>query len=133
MTDESNFLDEIQKQGEQEIDEKTQAKINEPLTSEKRIIPLEHFIQDVVEKLENNTIDPYMPSTLFNKEVYENLSEADEGRADMAARNICAMLMQVKNLWDLNHERSTAMVDIIQSIKLSKARVEEEIGDVFII
>jgi len=127
------YIKQIKKHQKKVVDQKTQEELNRPKTSRNRIFEHEDFIEEIIKKLENNEIDPYAPRSLLNLEVYNKLSEQDEGRVDLAARNICSILHSVQDLWVQDHSRSTVMVDLIQTIKASKERVENELGDVFII
>ena len=127
------YFKQIKKHQKKEIKPQVQEMLNTPLKSEKRIFEQKDFLKDLISKIENKTIDPYTPKTLLNLEKYEKLSEIEAGRVDIVNRNLCLIVSQIHDLWEQDHKESTIIVDLIESLKITKNNIENELGKVFLI
>jgi hypothetical protein len=91
------------------------------------------FLNDVVSKIEKKSIDLYKPSSLLNNEVYDKLSGENQAKADMDAFNMLSTIREIHNLWKLGHRESYQIQYLVRKIRLTKERLEEVGGDIFII
>src|SRR3989339_738523 len=83
--------------------------------------------------------DYVVPKDLVNNppidpdEVNDELSPEGKTKVEFEAANLLAKIRQIKSLYDGGFERSYQLENLIRSVRLSKERIEEIIGDVFII
>jgi hypothetical protein len=116
------------------VDDKTQRRLNSPLRKGSGLHNKQaDFMTKLIEKLDNEQIDPLHPATLFNYAVYDKLSEEDQDKTDLSAVNLMGIVKQIKVLWDLNHEQSFQLQNLVDTVFAMKSKFEEEYGDVFII
>lgn len=91
------------------------------------------FLQKVVKKVEQGEIHLFTPSSLLNSTVYEVLPQAQKAKADFDILTLLNKIRSIKQLWD-NGERNTyQIINLTRSLRLSKERLEQSAGDVFII
>lgn len=91
----------------------------------------EAFIRDVVAKFESGEIQPHGPSSLLNTAVYDALDDAKKGKADQNALILLGRLRDIVALWKANPSPTFQLKNQIGSIRLTKERLEGELGDVF--
>ncbi|KKP37042.1 MAG: hypothetical protein UR27_C0010G0064 [Candidatus Peregrinibacteria bacterium GW2011_GWA2_33_10] len=91
------------------------------------------FLKHILKLIEDKTIDLMTPSTLYNDKVYDELSPEGKTKVEFEAANLLAKIRQIKSLYDGGFERSYQLENLIRSVRLSKERIEEIRGDVFII
>lgn len=121
-TDDAPIADDVQKE------------LNEPLADPTGLDPAdEAFLNDVVAKFDDGTIKPLEPSSLLNAKVYENLESEKQGKADQNALNMLTTLRNIYDLWKANPTPTFQIQNRIHQIRLTKERLEGELGDVFII
>lgn len=109
-----------------------QSMLNQPLVDPAGFDPAdEAFIRDVVAKFESGEIQPYGPSSLLNMAVYDALDDAKKGKADQNALILLGRLRDIVALWKANPAPTFQLKNQIHSIRLTKERLEGELGDVF--
>lgn len=116
------------------IADDVQEELNKPLTDPTGLDPEdEAFLKDVVAKFDKEQIKPYEPSSLLNMAVYEKLDEMKQGKADQNALNMLTTLRSIYSLWKADPNPTFQIQNQIHQIRLTKERLEEELGDVFIV
>jgi hypothetical protein len=115
------------------LDPKVQKKLNQPLSQEALAKEHEDFLDMLIGKLERKELDPYNPSTLFNKPVCDKLSEEEMEKADMTAINLMGVIRQIQQLWNLDHKASFQMQNLVEKVWQMKSKFEEQHGDVYVI
>ena len=93
----------------------------------------EDFLKDLIKKLEDKTIDPHNINTLYNKPVYEKLSEEEMEQTDVVSFNIISIIRQIEQLWALEQKATFQIQNLVETVFQMKSRFEKEHGDVFII
>ena len=91
------------------------------------------FLRKLMELIDAGTIDLYKPATLINQEVYGKLTEEKQGKVDLEAMNLLSAIRDIKDLTENKLDDSFQMKNLIERVKNTKERLEEEGGDLFII
>lgn len=118
----------------QGIDENVQSMINQPQADPTGVDQADKDFMELVMKLiKDGTIDLYRPETLMNKEVYDRLDEMAKGKADTNAVPLLGELRNIKKLYELGDTDSYQIQNLIRRVRLTKERLEDECGDVYII
>ena len=91
----------------------------------------EAFIYDVVAKFDSGEIKPHSPSSLLNEDVYEAMDDTRKGKADQNAFNILSRLRSIYDQWKANPVPTLQIQNEIHFIRLTKERLESELGDVY--
>jgi hypothetical protein len=116
------------------IDKNVQQMINQPQPDPTGINDEDiEFIKRVMELINNETIDLYRPETLMNREVYDKLDEMTKGKADVNAVPLLGEIRQIKKLYEMGDKESFQVQNLIHRVRMTKERLEEECGDVYII
>ena len=109
-------------------------KQNKNQVSKERIIKYKDFIDDLISKLQTGKINPLKPKTIVDKEIYDTLDEMDQGKVDIALRNIAMILMQLEDLKIAGEIKTKATMDLVEMLKMNVDRVETNLGkNIFII
>jgi len=117
-----------------QIDEKTQSMINTPMVDDTGVDEKDQaFIQNVLKLINEKTIDLYNPETLMNKPVYDKLDFKAQGTADFNAVSLLASLRQIKKLYEQGFAQSYQIQNLIHQCRVTKERLEQECGDIYII
>lgn len=109
-----------------------QSMLNQPLSGAAMSEEDQAFLNLILGKIEDKTINLYSPSSLLNNPVYDALSEMEKGKAD---QNAMILLTRIRELYDLTRvskEPSYQLSNMVDSLRLIKNRMEEH-GDLFII
>ncbi len=115
-------------------DPKTQKALNKPLGDTTGFnAGHEDFLKDLIKKLEDKTINPHNINTLYNKPVYEKLSEEEMEATDIASFNIISIIRQIEQLWALEHKATFQIQNLVETVFQMKSKFEKKHGDVFII
>ncbi|MHA1574862.1 MAG: hypothetical protein ACTSXL_01805 [Alphaproteobacteria bacterium] len=126
--------DVIQKYQGHIVDTKTQQKLNQPLKDETGFNEgHEDFLKMLIKKLGSNEINPHSIQTLYNKDVYEKLSDEEKESADMTAMNIMGIVRQIEQLWKLEKKPTFQIQNLVETVFNMKSKFEEKYGDVYII
>ncbi len=115
------------------LDPKVQQKLNQPLSADKLAKDHEEFLDMLIGKLERKEIDPVNASTLYNRPVYDKLSESEQEKADLTAINLMGVIRQIERLWNLEHSKSFQIQNLVETVWQMKSKFEELHGDVYII
>ncbi len=114
------------------IDE--QKKLSQPLP---KLLGLsaedEAFLNMVVAKIDTKEIDLLRPSSLLNQPVYNALTQLQQGKADYDSVNLLSTLRTIYGLWKTNPTATYQIENMVHSVRLTKERLEEISGDVYII
>lgn len=111
-----------------------QAMLNTPVAHSTGIDPKdEQFLQMLVGKIEAGEIKLLLPSSLLNLPVYDKLDEMAKGKADVNAYNLLSTIREIYNLWKLGHKETFQIANLVHQIRVTKERLEEISGDIYII
>ncbi len=115
-------------------DKKTQEELNKPLSDPSGNSAEEkEFLEMVISFVKEGKIDLFKPGSLLNSDYYNTLSEEKQGQADLEATNLLASLREIKDLYDAGYQETFQMQNLVQRVKNTKERLEDEGGDLFII
>jgi hypothetical protein len=128
----NNISDETQ-QKEVYKDEKTQQELNTPLAGSGVVQKNQEFLDLVLKLIKDGKIDLYKPETLINHEVYDKLDEAKQGKVDLEAMNLLSAVREIKGLYDAEYQDTYQMQNLVDRVRNTKERLEEEGGNLFII
>ena len=116
------------------ISPEAQKRINQPLTNPKGLSPEDQaFLNDVVAKVENKTINLLSPSSLINQKVYEKLTPDNQGKVDFDAMNLASTLRDIYGLWKMYQMPTFQIENLVHQVRLMKERLEDIEGDVYVI
>lgn len=117
-----------------EISPEAQQALNQPLKHQGDIDEKDRqFLKMLIEKIEKGTINLYQPSSLINTTVYSNLTEEAQGIADYDAFNLLTTIREIYRLWQQGHHETFQIENLVHRIRLTKERLEELGGDIYII
>jgi hypothetical protein len=116
------------------VDTQTQQTLNKPLEDKTGFNEgHEDFLKDLIKKLEDKVLDTHDINTLYNKPVYEELSEEKMEATDVASFNIMSIIRQIEQLWNLEHKATFQIQNLVETVFQMKSKLEEKHGDVLII
>lgn len=116
------------------IPDDTQAMLNKPADVDHEFEPEDDaFLKDIIAKFDSGSINRHSPSSLLNEKMYENLEQPQQARADQNALTILARLREIYDWWQLHPEPSFQIKNQLHAIRLTKEKLEEELGDIYII
>lgn len=114
------------------ITPEVQSMLNQPLAGGSMSQEDQDFLNLILGKIEDKSINLYSPSSLLNNAVYEALPEMEQGKADQNAVILLTRIREIYNLTQISKEPSYQLVNMVDSLRLIKNRLEEH-GDLFII
>ncbi|MBU1445751.1 hypothetical protein KKD70_00625 [Patescibacteria group bacterium] len=116
------------------IDTNVQHMINKPQADPTGVEDKDaNFMKLVVGYINEGKIDLHTPATLMNRPVYDKLDEKAQGKADFNAIALLNDLHQMKKLYDSGDHTSFQIQNLVQRVRLTKERLENECGDIYII
>ncbi len=115
------------------IDPNVQQKLNQPLSQEALAKEHAEFLDTLIGKLERKELDPFNPSTLYNRPVHDKLTEEEKEKADLTAINLMGVIRQIEQLWKLDRAKSVQIQNLVETVWQMKSKFEELHGDVYII
>lgn len=116
------------------IDQETQNMLNNPLAHPQGLDTADQaFLVILMKKIDDGEINLYKPETLMNMAVYEKLDEQSQGKADFDAVNLLGTIREIRKLWNLGNRDSYQIENLTHQIRLTKERLEELGGDIYII
>ena len=117
------------------IDEATQRNLNTPLQDSTGRLDGkdQEFLNLIISLIDDKKIDLYQPSTLINNAVYDKLDEQEQGKVDLEAMNMLTAIREIKGLYDNGYKETFQMENIVHRLRITKERLEQVSGDVFII
>jgi hypothetical protein len=92
----------------------------------------EAFLNLLMAKVEDKTINLYSPSSLLNTPVYDALPTEAKGLADQNAFLLLTKVREIYNLMQISREPTYQVKNLVDSLFQTKKRLEEH-GDIFII
>ncbi|MBI2638184.1 hypothetical protein HYW83_01200 [Candidatus Peregrinibacteria bacterium] len=117
-----------------QIDPQTQKRLNDPLAKPAGISQEDQsFLDLVVAKVEKGEINLMQPSSLINKKVYDELGPDKQGKVDFDAVNLLTTLRNIYDLWKIYHQPTFQIENLVRQVRLTKERLEEISGDVYVI
>lgn len=117
-----------------QIDPETQKKLNQPLVKSNGLSPEDQtFLNTVTSKVEKGEINLMQPETLINHSVYDNLPQEKQGQVDFDAVNLASTLRNIYDLWKANPNPTFQIENMVNQVRLTKERLEEISGDVYVI
>lgn len=117
-----------------QLDPAVQKRLNEPLANPAGFTPEnQQFLNLVLEKTESGKINLMQPSTLINNTLYDTLAPEKRGKVDFDAVNLATILRNIVNLWKYNPSPTYQMENLVAQVRLTKERLEEISGDVYVI
>ena len=124
----------IKKYKDHKVDDKTQQQLNKPLKDETGFNEgHEEFLKMLIEKLETGELNAHSPATLYNREIYKELSEEEQEKTDLTAINLMSLIRQIETLWKLDQSASFQIQNLVEGVFQMKSKFEEQHGDVYII
>lgn len=116
------------------MDPAVQAQLNKPLVDPNGVSKDDKiFLEMVIKLINEGKINLYNPETLVNKQIYTTLTPEIQAKVDLEAFNLLTALRDIKGLYDTGNSETYQMQNLVQRVRLSKERLEEEGGDLFII
>ena len=117
-----------------DVDAETQQRLNQPLASNSAFDPADdNFLKAVVSLVEEAKINLYSPSSLLNEPMYRTLTEEQRGKVDLEAFNLLTTLRNIYNLWKVENKATYQLQNLVHQVRLTKERLENISGDVFIV
>jgi len=124
----------IEKYKNHVVDPKTQQKLNEPAEDKTGFNEgHEDFIKILMGKLDDETLNPHTPDSLYNHEVYDKLEESEQDATGLTAVNILSLVRQLQQLRQMDEKPTFQIQHLVEQIWQMKSVFEEKHGDVFII
>ncbi len=116
-------------------DDATQRSLNTPLQDSTGSLDGkdQEFLNLVISLIDDKKIDLYQPSTLINSGIYDKLDDLAKGNVDLESINMLAGIREMKGLYDNGFQDTYQMANLVHRLRLTKERLEETAGDVFII
>ena len=115
------------------IDPAVQSMINQPLKDQSGFSPEDQtLLNQLMQKVEDGSINLYQPSSLLNVAVYDTLSPEMKGKADQNAVILLGEIREIVNLMKISQEPTYQVKSLVQSLNTAKSRLEEA-GNIFII
>lgn len=116
---------------------KIQAMLNKPVKIQPKLYKPDprdkEFLKEVMVKVESGEIKLFTPASLLNNEVYERLPSNLKAKADYDILTLLSKIRQVKKLWDIGEKDSYQILNLANSLRVTKEALESSQGDVFII
>lgn len=108
--------------------------LNTPLKDSRGIDPKEkEFLEKLVSLINEGKINLFKADTIINSEIYNKLSEDKQGKTDLEALNLLAAIREIKGLYDAGFADTYQMENLVERLRVTKERLEEAGGDLFII
>lgn len=116
------------------MDPKIQSELNIPLKLGSVIDPKDQkFLETLMSLIADGKIDLYKPDSLTNTGVYEKLDHSSKGKVDIEAVNMLSAIRNIKDLHDAGYGDTYQIQNLVYRLRISKERLEEIGGDLFII
>jgi hypothetical protein len=117
-----------------ELSPQAQDKLNKPLSLEGGLEQKDRdFLTMIEDKISKGEIQLFKPGTLLNTPVYENLDEPSQAKAELDAYNMLSTIREMHKLWTAGHQESYQLSNLVHKIRITKERLEEIGGDIYII
>lgn len=91
------------------------------------------FLKEIIARVEDGTVKLFTPSSLLNDEVYQRLSPELRAKADYDILLLLHKIRQIKQLYDQGARDSYQILNLVNSLRLTKESLESQQGDIFVI
>lgn len=120
--------------GQIQIDPEIQKKLNEPLVNPKGLSSEDQaFLNAVIAKVDSGEIKLLSPDSIINHKVYDQLPPEHQGKVDFDAVNLTTTLRNIYELWKVYQTPTFQIENLVRQVRLTKERLEEISGDIYII
>jgi len=127
-------MQEFLNQSHLETSKETQETLNKPLVSPEEISKEdEKFLEMVIKMIGDGRIDLYKTSSLMNLPIYNKLTPKAKAQAELDALNLLNTLRQIYKLYQSKLTDTYQFKNMLNQFRLTKERIEEEAGDIYII
>ena len=117
-----------------QIDPAVQKKLNEPLVNPKGLSQEDQaFLNSLIAQVDDGKINLMQPSSLLNHKIYDALTPEKQGKVDFDAVNLLTTLRNIYWLWKTYQMPTYQIENLVHQIRLTKERLEEISGDVYLI
>jgi hypothetical protein len=117
-----------------QIAPETQEQMNKPtVSSEEMRVEDEKFLNLLLDLIARKQIDLFRPSTLLNEPIYEKLTPEQKAQAELDSLNLLSTIKEIKKLFEAKMTDTYQFQNKLQQLRLTKERIESQIGDVYII
>lgn len=117
-----------------QTDPQTQKILNEPIAKPGGLSAEDQsFLNLILDKVDKKEINLLIPSSLINQSVYDSLSEELQGKVDFDAVNLVSTLRNIYDLWKFHQQPTFQIENLVHQVRLTKERLEETSGDVYVI
>ncbi|MDH5597456.1 MAG: hypothetical protein OEY44_05080 [Candidatus Peregrinibacteria bacterium] len=124
----------LEKYKDHVVPAKTQQQLNEPLKDQTGFnAGHEDFLKNLITKLESGELDPHNIETLYNRAVYDKLSEGEQEQTSLTAVNLMSFIRQIQQLWQIDQSATFQIQNLVENVFQMKSKFEEKHGDVYII
>lgn len=133
MADQSK-TNQLLNHGNIEISAQTQESLNKPTNLPGGLEQKDRELMDlIVEKIKSGEIKLLQPSSLMNHPVYDQLPEEAKAKAEIDAFNLLSTIRNVYRLWQAGEHDTYQISNLVHKIRVTKERLEEIGGDIFIL
>lgn len=93
---------------------------------------IKQFLETLIQLIDSEEIDPYVPESFLNQEIYSGLSEEWKEKSDLALINIASQIQQIDQFYRSNQtpDSSPQLQSMVEALWEMKQRIEEH-HDVF--
>lgn len=117
-----------------QIDPLLQQKLNTPPVNPKGLSAEDQaFLNQVVALADSGKINLMQPSSLIKHAVYDQLPSDKQGKVDFDAVNLATTLRNIYGLWKAYQQPTYQIENLVHQVRLTKERLEEISGDVYVI
>jgi hypothetical protein len=129
-----NIMDDDKNQKAPVIDWKTQKELNIPLALQGQADPQTmQFLEMIIKLINEGKIVLHNPDTLINHDVYNKLPIEKQSKVEPEAFNLLTAIRDIKDLYDAGYKDTFQILNDVERLRLTKERLEEFGGDLFII
>ncbi len=108
--------------------------LNRPVTDPQELDEAdEKFLKMVLSKIETKEINLYQTSSLMNEPVYEKLTPEAQSQAEIDALNLLTTMREIHKLYQAKQTDTYQFKNKLHQFRLTKERIEDEAGDIFVI
>ncbi len=115
-------------------DQETLDRLNTPEQSGQSMDEADKLLfEKILSLINSKTINLYSPSSLINHEVYDSIPDDVKSKADINMFNLLATIREIHKLWEADHSETFQLNNLVHKFRLTKERLENDFGDVYII
>ncbi len=115
-------------------DNQTQNMLNKPLADPTGVgLEDQQYLEMILKYIDQGKIELYVPFSLLNTDLYNQLDEKKQGELDLKAVNVLSAIREIKDLFDAGFGTSFQIQNAVKRLRNTIETIEGEGGDVFII